>query len=59
MAVDASHLWFHAFVDQLLFPAFVVFHIDASLLLVVNTPCGVVTHYVKLKPGPPRPQSKT
>ena len=33
--------------DQLLFPAFVVFHIDASLLLVVNTPCGVVSNSLR------------
>ena len=43
MAVDASHLLFAANADQLLFPAFVVFHTYASLLLVVNTPSGVVS----------------
>ena len=50
MAVDASHfngLLANADSDQLLFPAFVVFHIDASLLLVVNTPCGVVSNSLR------------
>ena len=47
MAVDTLHLWLAANADQLLFPAFVVFHIDASLLLVVNTPYGVVSNSLR------------